>query len=95
MRREFDLGGEKLLWPQLLANHALGAEIYINGILAAKLTGYTLEYQQYEVRPEARASLRPGKNLLAVHAFHNGHQQLIDVGVVDPEGERLGDEMRD
>ena len=95
MRREFDLGGQKLLWPQLLANHALGAEIYINGILAAKLTGYTLEYQQYEVRPEARASLRPGKNLLAVHAFHNGHQQLIDVGVVDPEGERLGDEMRD
>jgi hypothetical protein len=28
--------------------------------------------------------LRPGKNLLAVHAFHDGKQQLIDVGVVDP-----------
>ena len=70
--------------PQLIAHHALGAEVYINGILAAKLTGYTIEYQEYEIRPEARESLKPGRNLLAVHAFHDGNQQLIDVGVVDP-----------
>jgi hypothetical protein len=44
---------------------------------------YTIEYQEYEIRPEARASLRPGKNLVAVHAFHDGKQQLIDVGVAD------------
>jgi hypothetical protein len=83
-RREFEIGKEPLVMPQLIAHHALGAEVYINGILAAKLTGYTIEYQQYEIRPEARVSLRPGKNLLAVHAFHDGKQQLIDVGVVDP-----------
>jgi hypothetical protein len=84
MRREFDVGPEKLRLPQLIGHHATGAEVYLNGILAAKLTGYTLEYQEYEIRPEARASLKPGKNLLAVHAFHEGKQQLIDVGVVDP-----------
>jgi len=84
IRREFEIGKEPLVMPQLIAHHALGAEVYINGILAAKLTGYTIEYQEYEIRPEARASLRPGKNLLAVHAFHDGNQQLIDVGVVDP-----------
>ena len=84
LRREFQLGNEPLVLPQLIAHHALGAEVYLNGIPAAKLTGYTIEYQEYEVRPEARASLKPGKNLLAVHAFHDGHQQLIDVGVVDP-----------
>jgi beta-galactosidase/beta-glucuronidase len=84
MRREFEIGGEKLALPQLMGHHATGAEIYINGILAAKWTGYTLEYQEYEIRAEARASLRPGKNLIAVHASHEGKQQLIDVGVVDP-----------
>jgi len=84
IRREFEIGKEPLVMPQLIAHHALGAEVYINGILAAKLTGYTIEYQEYEIRPEARASLRPGKNLLAVHAFHDGKRQLIDVGVVDP-----------
>jgi len=84
MRREFEISDEPLVLPQLMAHHALDAEVYINGILAAKLSGYTIEYQEYEIRPEARASLRPGKNLLAVHAFHSGQQQLIDVGVVDP-----------
>ena len=84
MRREFEIGQEKLVLPQLMGHHATGAEVYINGILAAKWTGYTLEYQQYEIRAEARASLKPGKNLLAVHASHEGHQQLIDAGVVDP-----------
>ncbi|MCY2996147.1 MAG: hypothetical protein NTY19_51110 [Planctomycetota bacterium] len=84
IRREFEIGSEPLVMPQLIAHHALGAEVYINGILAAKLTGYTIEYQEYEIRPEARESLKPGRNLLAVHAFHDGNQQLIDVGVVDP-----------
>ena len=84
IRREFEIGSEPLVMPQLIAHHALGAEVYINGILAAKLTGYTIEYQEYEIRPEARASLKPGRNLLAVHVFHDGNQQLIDVGVVDP-----------
>ena len=84
MRREFEIGNEKLILPQLIAHHALGAVVYINGILAAKLTGYTIEYQEYEIRAAARESIKPGKNLLAVHAFHDGNQQLIDVGVVDP-----------
>ena len=84
IRREFEIGSEPLVMPQLIAHHALGAEVYINGILAAKLTGYTIEYQEYEIRPEARAWLKLGGNLLAVHAFHDGNQQLIDVGLADP-----------
>ena len=83
IRREFEIGGDRLNAPQLLAHHALGAEIYINGVLANTMTGYTIEYQEYELSSAARATLKPGKNVLAAHGSHNGNQQLLDVGVVD------------
>jgi hypothetical protein len=90
IRREFEIGNEKLVRPQLLAHHAEGAEVYLNGLLAAKLTGYTLEYQEYEIQPEARASLKPGKNILAAHGCHKGNGQLLDVSVVEPVAVREG-----
>jgi hypothetical protein len=85
MRREFTLGAEKLKAPQLLAHHDREVEIYLNGVFAAKLTGYSLEYQEFEIRPEARATLKPGKNVLAVHCRREGKGGYIDVGVVDPQ----------
>ena len=84
IRREFEIGDEKRVRPQLLAHHAEGAEVYINGVLAAELSGYTLEYQEYEIRPEALATLKPGRNLIAAHGTHKGNGQLLDVGVVAP-----------
>ena len=42
-------------------------EIYINGVLAAKAGEFTVAYEEMPIRPDARAALKPGKNLLAVH----------------------------
>ena len=44
------------------------ASVYLNGVLAAKLSGYIGEYEEIPISEQARAALRPGgKNLIAVH----------------------------
>ena len=48
-----------------------------------KMTGYTIEYQRFEIRPDARATLKQGKNILAVHCRRVDKGRYVDVGVVD------------
>lgn len=88
MRRTFDLpasaAGEGMLNdPNLMVHHDEDAEIYINGVLAASLPGYTVGYGAFPMNDEAQAALRPGKNVLAVHCKQTGGGQYIDVGIVD------------
>lgn len=88
LRRTFDLpasaAGEGMLNdPNLTVHHDEDAEIYINGVLAASLPGYTVGYGAFPMNDEAQAALRPGKNVLAVHCKQTGGGQYIDVGIVD------------
>jgi len=43
------------------------AEAYLNGIPAARVSGYTTDYEEAPISPDARAALKPGKNVVAVH----------------------------
>ena len=83
IRRGFDLP-EKLPFDrlQLSMHHDEDAEVYLNGVLAAKVTGYTTDYQWFAIRPEAQAALRSGKNVIAVHCKQTGGGQYIDAGLV-------------
>jgi len=83
LRRQFELGPERLNAPELLAHHDRDVEVYLNGVPAAKMTGYTIEYQEFEIRPAARAALKPGRNLIAVHCRRVDQGRYIDVGLVD------------
>ncbi|HEX7446015.1 MAG TPA: hypothetical protein VF306_00640, partial [Pirellulales bacterium] len=88
LRRTFNLpagaAGEPLPSdPNLMVHHDEDAEIYINGVLAAKLSGYTTAYGPVAMRDEARAALREGANVLAVHCHQTGGGQYIDVGLID------------
>lgn len=69
--------------PNLMVHHDEDAEIFINGELAAKLSGYTTGYGTVALREEARAALREGTNVLAVHCHQTGGGQYIDVGIVE------------
>jgi hypothetical protein len=58
-------------------------EVYLNGVLATKLTGYTTGYGEAPISEEARKTLRPGANILAVSCKQTGSGQYIDVGLVE------------
>jgi hypothetical protein len=68
---------------QLRVFHDDDAEVYLNGVLAAKLPGANSSYAYVPVSAEARAALKPGPVVIAVHAHQTRGGQFIDVGIVD------------
>src|SRR5207244_448068 len=58
------------------------AEGYINGVLAAKPPGYTVEYGAAAICYAARKAMKTGTNVLAVYCFQDRGGQFIDVGLM-------------
>jgi hypothetical protein len=85
MRREFSLPKGKWKDLQLRIHHDEDAEVYLNGVLALQASGYITEYEAASMTPPARATLKPGPNLLAVHCHQTGGGQYIDIGLEDVE----------
>jgi hypothetical protein len=84
LRREVDLPEGPYTNPVLLMHHDEDAEVYINGVLAAKVSGYITNYEETSLTPEGAAALKPGKkNLIAVHCRQTTGGQYIDVGLLD------------
>lgn len=82
IRRTFEVPGV-LRQPHLRIHHDDEAEVYINGVLAAELLGYTMEPVVVPLYPEARAALKPGPNVVAIHCRRLEGGQYIDAGLVD------------
>lgn len=57
-------------------------EVFVNGVSAAKLPGYTTEYVEVPISEAAKKSLKVGTNTFAVYAKNAGGGQYIDVGLV-------------
>ena len=63
-------------------HHDEDAEIYLNGELVKKVTGYTTEYVTYRLPESAKKALIRGENTIAVHCHQTGGGQFIDVGLL-------------
>jgi putative heme-binding domain-containing protein len=70
----------------LLVHHDEDAEIFVNGVLAARLPGFGRDYDEAPIGDAARAAIRPGRNTLAVHCRQVNGGQYVDVGLVETGG---------
>ena len=83
LRREFTLPEAKFNDLQFNLHHDEDAEIYINGVLAGTFAGFISDYETAPVSAAAKAALKPGKNIIAVHCHQTQGGQYIDVGFAD------------
>ena len=83
-RIEFDVTDPSMDEFRLEARFSGGFEAFVNGVSAAKEVDGSGTFAPFDLTPRARAALRPGKNLLALHAIHTGLSdglRFIDIGM--------------
>ncbi|MCO6042497.1 DUF4965 domain-containing protein [Aeoliella sp. ICT_H6.2] len=81
IRRDFDLPEIDRGKLVLHLHHDEDVEIYINGVLARKLEGYTGTYGPMPILAEALAALKPSGNVIAIHCHQTTGGQYIDAGL--------------
>ena len=67
----------------LLLLHDDDAEVYLNGTLLLKQSGANGLYDKFPMAATARAALRPGKNLLAMHCANPYGGADLDAGMAE------------
>ena len=82
LRREVDLPAGNYKNLDAWLHHDEDAEVYINGVLALTAAGFSGGYDGFQLSPQARSTLKPGKNLIAMHCHQTSGGQYIDAGFV-------------
>ncbi len=81
LRRSVDIDPTRLgalLWK---IHHDEDAEVYLNGVQVLAAPGYTSGYRRLPFSAAARAALRAGRNIIAVHVHQTSGGQYIDLGI--------------
>ena len=84
LRRRFKLGDVSIDMLKLSLLYDEDTEVFINGVLAFSVKGFSKKYREVSISSEARKTLKKGDNILAVHCWNDGGGQAIDVGLVIP-----------
>ena len=83
LRREIDLSPANYDDLEAWLHHDEDAEVYINGVLALKTSGFICAYDAFPLTAQGKAALKWGKNVIAVHCHQTIGGQYIDFGLVD------------
>jgi hypothetical protein len=70
---------------QLWMHHDEDAEVFINGVSAAHVHGFTGAYEPIPLQPAGLAAIKSGTNLIAIHCHQTTGGQYIDAGFVEVE----------
>lgn len=85
VRRVFEFDGHALTEPHLILHHDEDAIVHLNGVKIAEAPEYTQDYQDY---PFDAASLKKGRNVLAIEVTQTRGGQYIDAGIGEFVGEK-------
>jgi hypothetical protein len=83
LRREVNLPTQDYDELQAWLHHDEDAEVYVNGVLAIKASGFISGYDVFPLTPDGRAAFKPGKNLITIHCHQTVGGQYVDFGLVD------------
>ena len=83
LRRSFEWPSGNAGTLMFAINHSGDFEIYINGVLAGKASGFADHDEEVDITPEGVAALKPGKNVLTVHCHQDAGDKYryVDVGI--------------
>lgn len=72
----------------LVCHHDEDVAIYINGVLAARASGFTTDYDEMPLTSAARTALKPGANVIAASCIQTRGGQYLDIGLVNLQREQ-------
>lgn len=82
LRRHFILHAGNFTHLAFLTYHDQGIQVYINGVFAGSVRGYSTSYVTLPITRQALAALHRGRNVIAVHVHQTVGGQFFDLGIV-------------
>jgi hypothetical protein len=83
IRRTVQLADNPTGEAALMVHHDEDAKVYINGVPAAEMDGFTVGYGIVRVDPAAAKTLKKGPNTIAIACKQTSGGQYIDAGLVE------------
>jgi hypothetical protein len=82
MRQQFTVEDSGFKTGALVIFYDEDTEVYINGQLIWKRSGFATGYNVFDVTENLKRALKKGKNTLAVHTHQTGGGQFIDLALL-------------
>lgn len=85
LRREFDLPNGDHSKLQLYIYYDDDAEVFVNRVPVASFVGFSANYLTQAIPEKALATMKEGKNVIAIHCHQGSGGQFVDAGFVTVE----------
>jgi hypothetical protein len=83
LRRSFEVKEDPAALSEVSLNIFFDEDtvVYLNGVKIAAFTGFNIRYENKEIGQAAKAALKKGRNVLAVHTLNKIGGAYIDLGI--------------